>query len=125
MRLDRGETASQPWPRIVRGVLFNDRLSRDGDSPASVAPCSLPSLLSRALLCLSLATYFSPGSPFALFTTLSDGVNCLVAVDIPFPLNLWVKGRAGGCPELSSRDALQPSYLIGKESGVHRDKSKS
>lgn len=48
MRLDWGETASQPWPRIA-GVLFNDRLSRDGNLPARVPPLPLLSAFTTSL----------------------------------------------------------------------------
>lgn len=65
VRLDWGETASQPWPRIA-GVLFNDRLSRDGNLPA----CAPSPLLRLPLYYVSL--------PPTLFTTAAAALTALL-----------------------------------------------
>lgn len=84
MRLDRGETASQPWPRIARGLcLTTDYRGMGIHLPALPPLCSLPS---HSSVFLSLHIVFLFWLTFALFTTVSDGVNCPVAVNIPFKL---------------------------------------
>lgn len=98
MRLDRGETASQPWPRIARGFCLTTDYRGMGIHLPALPPGSLS--FSSPSHRLSLATAFSSASPFSHFTTVSDSVNCPVAIDIPFPLNLRVKGRTRDHPKL-------------------------
>lgn len=94
MRLDWVETASQPWPRIA-GVLFNDRLSRDGNLPA--CPPSLPPLYYVSL-------------PPTLFTTAAGSVNCLVAADISLPLNLPLRASLDEKTETALQRARSPRF---------------
>jgi len=99
VRLDRGETASQPWPRIARGFCLTTDDRGTGihlpalpppppPPPLFPLPCPRPYYLPRS---------FSLSSPrLSLFTTVGGGVNCPVAADISLPLNPRHRGSRDG-----------------------------